>query len=324
MKENIKLTVITNMYPSEGDVAWRGIFVKEQVDQLNKQFGMDVNVCHIKGAITNGGSTLNYFKWFFLFPVYVIRKKIRLVHSHHFLCTLISKLWPYCKVFYTVHEGELQINSFKSKLIKLAVKLSDVVIFVNKKMYDLSTHGKKYFLPCGINMDVFNEVDVHTARKKLGLNSEKTYILFPGSPYRKEKNAEFLIDFLKSEKKFINDRKIEVIWGGNIEYSDMNIYMSAVNMLVSFSKFESDGMVFKEAMACNLPVITFDVGNAKIYFGDGIVGSVIDEKTSVFKEKIIYWINAGRTKGRKKLLALGMDNMKVTKKLHDIYLNKSI
>jgi len=323
MKEDISLTVLTNMYPSKGDVAWRGVFVKEQVDQLIKQFGVNVTVCHIKGAISNGGSTLSYFKWFFLFPVYAIRKNFKLVHSHHFLCTFISKLCPYCRVVYTVHEGELQTNSFKSKLIRLAIKFSDTVIFVNKKMYDLSVHSKKHFLPSGINMDVFNEMDSHAARTRLGLSSEINYLLFPGSPNRKEKNAKFLIDFLKKEKQFVSNKKIEVIWGGGIEYSEMSTYMSAVNILVSFSKFESDGMVFKEAMACNLPVITFDVGNAEMYFGDGFTGSVIDVKTSDFKEKIIYWLNAGRTNGRNKLITLGMDNIEVTKKLYEIYLNKS-
>ncbi len=307
------------MYPSEEDESWRGVFVKEQVDALTQLFDMDINVCHIKGKITNNGSTLNYVKWLFILPYMAFKYKFKLVHSHHFLCALIAKLCTKCHHIYTVHEGELQTNTYKSKLIQLAVKWSDIVIYVNQEMYASSTHSEKYFIPSGVNLERFILIDRQEARMRLGLDVNKYYILFPSSPLRMEKNAKFLQSFLDNNPEFVSNRSIEVIWGGGLEYSRMYLYMNASDVLVSFSDYESDGMVFKEAMACDLPVVTFRVGNSDIYFSDGSSGSIIGRDEKQFKEQLIYWMKVGRSRGRDKLAMLEMDANTIAEKLYAVY-----
>ena len=310
--------IFTNMYPSEGDVAWRGVFIKEQVESFKSYFNLDIKVFHIKGAISAGGSNLNYIKWIFKYLYQSFSQKIRVVHCHHFLTVLIAKLNPFVRIVYTVHEGELDAKTKKAALIQRSIAFSDVVIYVNEKMFSLSAHKNKYLIPSSIDLQKFFEEDKVVCRKTLGLDTEKFYIFFPACPKRPEKNANFLNAFVAHNKCFIDENSIEVLWGGNIEYNKMRIYMNAVDILVSFSNYESDGMVFKEAMACNLPVICFNVGNAQLYFGDEQSGSIIDKDYCSLKSKIIYW-QKNASKGRAKLVSLSLDAKDTAGKLYEIY-----
>ncbi|MBU4264345.1 MAG: glycosyltransferase family 4 protein [Proteobacteria bacterium] len=317
--KHLRLAILTNMYPSLGDVAWRGVFIEEQVTYLKKLKNIHLHLFHIKGRITTGGSNLNYLKWIFKFPILAFKHRITLVHSHHFLCTFIAKLYPFANLLYTVHEGELEQNGFKSTFIRLAIKMSDYVIFVNQGQYEnYKTTKTSYFLPSGISLQKFFPQSRLEVRQQLLLEQEPFYVFFPASPKRKEKNAKFLLDFECAYKYFFNDNKIEIIWGGEIEYHLMPLYMNAVNLLVSFSDYESDGMVFKEAMACNLPVITFDVGNAKVYFGDETAGSIIQKDIKQLYEKMLFWMKKP-SYGSKKIADLGMDIENVGEKLLAIY-----
>lgn len=316
MKNSI--AILTNMYPSSTDAAWRGVFVKEQVEELKKTELYNIHIFHIKGRMTHNGHNLNYFLWAATFPFLAFWHRIKLIHSHHFLCTFIARVFPFWTLIYTVHEGELQQKNLKSKLIKMAIYMSNYVIFVNYDNYHQMKLPNSFFLPCGIDLKRFKAINKNTAKKQLGLSINKHYIFFPASPERAEKNASFLKIFANSEQKFFIDNDLVIIWGGDIEYHDMYLYMNAADIVVSFSEYESDGMIFKEAMACNCPVITFDVGNAKIYFKDEQAGSIIENNTDQLKNKIMYWLYK-RSNGRNKLLELKINNDQVGQQLINIY-----
>jgi len=98
----------------------------------------------------------------------------------------------------------------------------------------------------------------------------------------------------------------------------MAVTMNAADILLSFSDYESDGMTFKEAMACNLPVITFDVGNCQLYFDDEKSGSIIAPDDDSLKRSIVYWLE-NKSTGRDKLLQLAMDLNSVAGKVSAIY-----
>jgi len=302
------------MYPSEGDVSWRGAFVKEQVDEcrkLSQSQAVDktfVDVFHIKARVS-GGSNFNYVTSFFKLFVKVLLGNYQLIHCHHAFCVFVCALFSR-KTIYTVHEGELD-NASTSPLIKLAIKLSARVIYVNKKAFDNSLKSKKYFLPCGIDFDKFAPID----------EPKRDYILFPAAPNRKEKNAG-LLQRIEAEikEKYPN---ISVMYGGNIVRENMPIIMGNATMVISIGDYESDGLVMKEAMALNVPVISTDVGNAKYYLNDES-GIIIENNTRSLKEAIsnILEYNESFMSGRKQLLNLHVDNKATATKLLGIYEGK--
>jgi len=300
------------MYPSDGDVSWRGSFVKEQVDECNRLMknnnGFLLDVFHIKARVC-GGSNLNYVTSFFKLFIKILFGQYHFVHCHHAFCVLVCALF-YRKIIYTVHEGALN-NASTSILIKLAIKLSARVIYVNKSAFDNSVKDKKYFLPCGIDFDRFIPID----------KPKRDYILFPAAPSRKEKNAS-LLQNIESKLKEIYP-SISVVYGGNIAREDMPVVMGNALMVISIGNYESDGLVIKEAMALNVAVISTDVGNAKYYLNDQS-GIIIHNSPSSLNNAISNIIKYSESflAGRKQLLNLHVDNRSTSTKLLGIYEDK--
>jgi len=307
----VNILVVTNMYPSEGDVSWRGSFVKEQVDEcrkLAKSKGFDelsLDVFHIKARVC-GGSNFNYITSFFKLLFKILFGRYDLVHCHHAFCALICAPF-FNKIIYTVHEGALN-NASTSPLIKLAIKLSARVIYVNKAAFENSVKDKKYFLPCGIDFDKFVPIK----------NPKRDYILFPAAPHRKEKNAA-LLQKIESEI-IVKYPEISIMFGGDIARDDMPFIMGNALMIISIGDYESDGLVLKEAMALNVPVISTDVGNTKYYLNKAS-GIIINSDTNSLKEAISSIVENSENfwSGRKQLLNLQVDNKSTAEKLLGIY-----
>lgn len=188
----MRILVVTNMYPSEGDVSWRGSFVKEQVDFYKKLHPEAIiDVFHIKGKVS-GASNLNYLLSFPSLIKKLLFGRYTIVHCHHAFCALLCVPWFY-RLIYTVHEGELNNTSWRSRIIKAAIHISKIAIFVSHKEFLKSSKRNKQFLPCGVDFEVFKPITNKAKLKhELNLPTDKMIIFFPADPGRPEKNADIL------------------------------------------------------------------------------------------------------------------------------------
>lgn len=273
----MKILVVTNMWPTD-TTPWLGTFVKKQVESL-KELDLDIDVYNIKSKKSNG-TNLNYLKAVFFIFFKIIFKRYNIIHNHHWICWVITFPFFWLEKVYTVHEGEFFLGGYRRFFINLAIKYSDKVIFVNKLMYDKyfisSTKSKRfskfYFIPSGVEHNVFCGVDIAKAKSELNLSLDKTYIFFPALPERLEKNASFLKLWFE---KFNDNPKLHIIWGGSVSYENMPLLFSACHCTLTLGDYESDGMVVKESLATGTPVISFDVGNSRLYIESDICGFVI-------------------------------------------------
>lgn len=308
----MKILIVTNMYPSEGDVSWRGGFVKDQVvDTLNAaakiEKDIEIDIFHIKGPISGGGLK-DYIK---LWPRLLMKLMFGgydVVHSHHSFCTLMCLPW-FFKLIYTVHEGELNNTSWRSSIIQLAIAVSGVAIYVSHSEFIASKKKKKFFLPCGVNLNSFSPVS----------DEKEGYLLFPADPDRPEKNA-FILKEVAALKYSTTGERLNVTYGGSIPKEDMPSVMARASIVVSIGKFESDGMVLKEAMACNVPVIATRVGNHEYYLQDG-GGVLVDASTHDVLNAIdcILLDPNSYLNGRSLLHEMNQDSAQVAEKLLAIY-----
>jgi glycosyltransferase involved in cell wall biosynthesis len=86
--------------------------------------------------------------------------------------------------------------------------------------------------------------------------------------------------------------------------------MNACDALVLASEGEGSPMVVKEAMACNLPVISVDVGDVKQVIGGTVGCHVVAREVSALAEAICAELTAGRrTDGRAAIMPLSLDSI---------------
>lgn len=326
----MNILIVTNMYPTEKSPFY-GIFVKEQVDSLIKE-GISVDVFFINGR----ENRLNYFK-----SVVGLCRKLRsttydIIHAHHTYCVYpikIAKLITRINtpVILTFHEGEVyKKNGIKEKdddlikrlvfsktIKKAALKMVDLVITVQGELIKaLNFSGKYVVIPCGVDLELFQPINKQKCRKRLGLPLEKKIIFFPADP--EDRNKGFSI--LKEALQNLGRPDIEVIPAGNIDHSDIPIYMNAADIVAQLSEFEASPTVLKEAMAVNTPVVFTDAGDAKSTAGSA-KGCFLCKRVPqdvALKLEQAFKCN-DNSDGRKQIIEAGLGLSDVAKKIAEIY-----
>ena len=100
----------------------------------------------------------------------------------------------------------------------------------------------------------------------------------------------------------------------------MPVYLNAADVLLLTSKWEGSPNILKEAMACNCPIVSTDVGDVKWLLGD-LEGHYLSSFDAVdFSKKIKQaFIFGKRTCGRKRIYELGLDSENIADRIITIY-----
>ena len=99
----------------------------------------------------------------------------------------------------------------------------------------------------------------------------------------------------------------QLIVADNETHERIPLYMNACDVLILASEAEGSPMVIKEAMACNLPIVSVDVGDVAEVIG-GTAGCYIAERNApalaAGLEQALR--SGGRTAGREAILSLSL------------------
>jgi glycosyltransferase involved in cell wall biosynthesis len=99
--------------------------------------------------------------------------------------------------------------------------------------------------------------------------------------------------------------------------------LCAADVLLSTSHWEGSPNAIKEAMACNLPVVSTDVGDVKWLFGDepGYYLTSFNPHDVAYKikESLSFSNEFGKTKGRERIVSLGLASETIAEKISCVY-----
>jgi len=91
-------------------------------------------------------------------------------------------------------------------------------------------------------------------------------VLFPAASGREEKSFRLAKEafrlFAKSSPGAV------MLVGGQIDYNLIHFYINACDVVLLTSEFESSPMIVKEALCCDVPVVSTEVGDVRHLFGD--------------------------------------------------------
>jgi len=295
----MRVLVVTNMYPTADKPAF-GTFVRDQVESL-RAIGVDVDVFFMDGK----ASRLNYARGFA-----DLRRRLRrhapynLIHAHYVFSGLVAISQRRLPVVLT-HHGIEVVLGWQGHLCRWITPRVDAVIVTSRGVKRALGDEDAIVIPCGVDMARFAPMPQAEARARLGLPSDAKLVLFAGEP-RPEKRLEIIqaaVGLLAAE-----DSRVQLVVASNRPHAEMPLYMNACDALALASDFEGSPMVIKEAMACNLPIVSVDVGDVAEIMGD-TEGCYLCERTPEdMAAKLRLALARGeRTDGRQRVAHLSLE-----------------
>ena len=296
-------------------------------------------------ALRNAGCEVEYFlvQGNYVKALKPLKAKIRefkpdIVHAHYGLSAITAELQGLVPVVTTFHNGETlnPVVNFASSLMSLRAKH---VIYVAQHIRDLSYFKARNYsiIPCGVNMDECMVMDKAEARKWLGWDAKKKYIMFGGAFSNTRKNYALLkqaVGILNLKLETLNPKwHIECVEMKNLTRSECVLRMNACDLFALPSHSEGSPQALKEAMACNCPCLATDIADVRELFGDEPGHWILrnprktherwdaDEKSL---DEMVQLLNdalkfEGRTNGRQRILDLELSNEQVAKRIINIY-----
>jgi teichuronic acid biosynthesis glycosyltransferase TuaC len=303
------------------------VIVERQVESLRlTNIDIDiypVNEKGILGYISNIPKLRNVLK----------NKNYNIIHAHYGLCGIISYFARQHEKIIVSFMGDdiLGSNNSRGKVTASSKILAWISIFFANYLYDYSIlkskemsksfKNKEKFslIPNGVDITIFKPLPEVSTNTEINFNKEIAHIVFLSNPLRTEKNYLLL---QKASKLLQMPLEIHTYTDLN-ETELVNVYNQA-NVVVLCSFHEGSPNVIKEAMACNCPIVSTDVGDVN-WVISGTKGCYIsDFDPACLAQKIelaiSYSRSQGRTNGRERIIQLGLDSESVAKKINAIYL----
>jgi teichuronic acid biosynthesis glycosyltransferase TuaC len=317
----MKILCVTNMWPIPQH-PYYGIFVKEQIEGIKKNYPeTEFEIYFINGK----SSKLNYFlsvfkiNWKLLFNTYDV------IHIHFGLSGFFVIFNPFIKIpiITTLHSADIDLvksNRFFVWVSKQVIKRSKTVFYLNDKMLSIlfKYRDKLIYLPCGVNTDDFYPEMI---KKKI---TEKILIGFPANKARPEKNYELFDQIIEKIKLKIPSSTIEIIEFHNKTRQEVRQSLNAIDLLIMTSVSEGSPQIIKEALSCNTPIVSTNVGDVKRLIENVSSCALVDSfDAENFVEpvlKILSQSNIGQvSNGREQIFKLQLDEKSVSEKIYEQY-----
>ena len=284
-------------------------FITDQVESLNAA-GIETKFFLIQGKGATG-----YLKNYSAFKNTIRKFNPDIIHAHYGLSGLFATLQLKTPVITTFHGTDIN-NPKVRRFSRIAAKRSDYNIFVSKELSNLIRNKRKTVIPCGVDTSLFYPRNREEARRLLGLDDKKYYILFSSAFDNPVKNYPLA----KESIEILSFNNVELLELKGLNRNDVSLLINACDVALLTSYSEGSPQFIKEAMACNCPVVSVDVGDVN-YLLSGVEGSYLSKGTAkdiAFNLETVLE-NRQRSNGRERINFLRLDAKNITNRIINIY-----
>jgi glycosyltransferase involved in cell wall biosynthesis len=318
----MRVLMVTSEWPIPG-IRFTPTFIKRQAEFL-EQAGVDVEVFPFHG----GKNPYKYVKAWGRLRRRLRAKRYDLIHAQFGQSGLLAfpKRMPLVVTFRgsdvlgIVGDGNgayTKAGRMLQRASRFVARNADAVILVSPHLADhFTTSAPVHVIPSGIDFSLFRPIPQGEARQQLGLDPRARLVLFVGRPDQARKRYTLA----KQAVDLLNDRmpaRLTVAW--RVSHDQVPLYMNACDALIFTSMQEGSPNVVKEALACNLPVVSVAVGDVADRL-KGVEGCELceDERPATIAAALERALTRGtRVDGRSAVRHL--DEKLLTEKVLDVY-----
>jgi teichuronic acid biosynthesis glycosyltransferase TuaC len=268
MSTDLRVLVVTSGWPSPAE-PHQSVFVHHEVEALRGE-GVEIDVVHYRGRM----NPINYLK-----ARAEVRRRLGaesydLVHAH-FGQTLPVVLPSSVPVVVTFRGSDLfgvvkRSGRYGVKgtvlgwISRALAKRVDAVVVPSRVLQEKLPGGVgSVVIPDAVDKRLFRPAPKDQARRNLGLPVERKLVLFGGLrsvPVKRYELARAAVDL-------VGEPGAELVAVDSVSRAEMAAYMAACDVLLVTSLHESGPLVVKEALACDRPVVSVDVGDVREWIG---------------------------------------------------------
>ena len=297
------------------------IFFRQQIETLESK-GVDCEVCVVPGAEQvdgDMGSRRGPIEYLRYFPK--VRRALRegefdLVHANYGLTAPYAATQFSLPIVLTLWGSD--VVGFDGLVTKAFAWRADAVTVRSAEMRELLGREDAHILPSGVDLDRFRPNDRDEARERVGWESDGAHVLFPYSPAYERKNyplAERVVNAVAGDL----DRDVTLHTMSGVDHETVPYYVNAADCVLLTSDHEGSPNTVKEAMACNVPVVSTDVGDVRVRLDGVAPGGVGTDEAGLVAHLRDVLSSDDRSNGREAVREVSWD--RIGERLVEIYGN---
>ncbi|WP_418280227.1 glycosyltransferase family 4 protein [Halorubrum sp. DTA98] len=289
-------------------------FFNQQVEILEGR-GVEQTTISLPTSSVEGNGRRSVVDYLRLLPPTIYRSmgEYDLLHANSGLTAPAAVLQ--CRLPTVVSLWGTDLMGRYGPITKQFTKRCDSVIVMSEEMEEQYGHDC-HVIPHGIDLERFTPQPREESAERLEWDPDTKHVLFP---YPRERAVK---DFprakrIVSEASCRIDDDVELHTVTGVPHESMSLYMNAADVLLLTSEREGSPNSVKEAMACNLPVVSTPVGDVPERLV-GVSPSVVSDDDATLVSGVTDVLASGRrSNGREKAHEVSITRM--ADQLMDVY-----
>jgi glycosyltransferase involved in cell wall biosynthesis len=256
-------------------------------------------------------------------------RRADVVHAHYGLCGLLARASFAAPLVVSFMGSDLlgtagadaratPLSRAVVGLDKILARIADAVIVKSEEMALLVAPVDAHVIPNGVDLGIFAPMSLEEARRRLGW--EDGYVaLFPGCVSEVRKGFALASSVAEHASATLGE-PVRLFPLCDVPAAEVPLVMNASDALLMTSFWEGSPNAVKEAMACDVPVVSVPVGDVERLL-HGVSGCAVREREPEALADALVEIlrERPRSEGRDALRRHGLDLESVARRVGAVY-----